>query len=278
MKVAVGLPPAAALAELIAGKRMEIICMLPPGRTPHDFAPRTDTVRKSAGAALFLSTGMPFENKIAEFMKGKAAVCDISRRIKRIEFSDGDVHHHHHDDGDHDEDHDHHGHHHEGSDPHIWLSPKNAVIMAENICADLTAADPAGAEYYRKNLETLRERLLDIDRRIAGMLAPYKGRVFFVYHPAFGYFAEAYGLRQRAIELNGREATPVQLAQVIKDAKTENVSTIFVQEQFNPGSAKALAGEIGGSVAPLDPLAKNLPENLEKIATALLDGFRKEKK
>ena len=278
LKVAAGIPPVAGLTEAIGGDRVEVVRMLPHGRTPHDFTPRTDTIRKSSGSALFFTTGMPFENKIAGFMKEHGRVCDVTKGIRRIEFSDGDKHGHRHD---HDQ-HDHHDHGHDdaddGCDPHVWLSPKNALIMAENIVNELISADPAGAEYYRKNFALLRDRLSKIDEKISSSLEPYRGRTFFVYHPAFGYFADAYGLKQRAIELNGREAAPIQLAQIIREAKEEKVSTIFVQEQFNPGSAQALARQIGGSVAPLDPLAENLTENFEKIAEALLEGFRMGKK
>ena len=138
--------------------------------------------------------------------------------------------------------------------------------------------DPVNAVSYRKNLKDFSIKLKKIDQEISAKLTPYKGRTFFVYHPAFGYFANAYGLKQRAIELNGREASPAQLAQITKEAKAGNISTIFIQEQFNPGSAKALARQIGGVAAPLDPLAADICENFIKIARSLESGFNAEKK
>ena len=85
-------------------------------------------------------------------------------------------------------------------------------------------------------------------------------------------------MKQRAIELNGREATAVQLATITREAKKAGVSVIFVQEQFNPGSAQALARQIGGDVAPLDPLATDLISNFKKIADSLERGFESQKK
>ena len=106
-------------------------------------------------------------------------------------------------------------------------------------------------------------------------LAPYKGRTFFVYHPAFGYFANLYGLEQRAIELGGREATPARMASVIREARKAGVKVVFVQKQFNPASAKALANAIKGEVMELDPLAPDAEKNFNDICGALLKGFGK---
>jgi len=268
LKAAAGLPPVAGLAKIIGGDRVEIISVLPPGRTPHDFTPRTETIRQTSSAKLFFTTGMPFENKIAAFMQNRSTVSDVSRGIKRIAFHDGGDHDHQHHDGCSHDDH----------DPHVWLSPQNAIIIAENILADLTRIDPEGKDYYQKNFDLLKERLQQLDKKISEKLAPCTGKTFFVYHPAFGYFASAYKLHQRAIELNGREATGPQLAQIIREAKRAGASTIFVQEQFNPRSAESLAKQINGVVAPLDPLAGDLVENLNKIADKIVEGFKRESK
>ncbi len=267
LKVAAGLPPVAGLAKLIGGDRIEVISVLPEGKTPHDFAPTPNTVAQAAKAKVFFTTGMQFENKVAERMQKNGKICDVSSGIERIDFHDGSEHHdhHHHDDNCSADSH----------DPHVWLSLENAIIIADNIRAELTEIDPDGKEYYQKNFDDLKERLLALDRKISENLAPYKGKTFFVYHPAFGYFADAYGLKQRAISLNDREIKAENLSAISKEAREAGVSTIFVQEQFNPRSAEMLAGKINGNVVPLDPLVEDLPANLEKIADALNNGFSK---
>jgi zinc transport system substrate-binding protein len=264
IKVAAGLPPIGGLVKIIGGDRIEVISILPEGKTPHDFSPTPQTIRQTSGAKIFLTTRMPFEEKIANAVQKSSKVCDVSNGIERIAFHDGANHQHHH-----------HGEScsHDSHDPHVWLSPANAIIIAENIRAELTAVDPAGAEYYQQNFNTFKEKMLALDKQIAEKLSPHKGKTFFVYHPAFGYFAHAYSLKQRAIELNGREIGSNQLSAITREAREANVSTIFVQEQFNPRSAKALASQIGVDVVPLDPLSEDLPGNLEKIATALDKGF-----
>ena len=105
------------------------------------------------------------------------------------------------------------------------------------------------------------------------MLAPCKGKTFYVYHPAFGYFADAYGLKQVSVEIEGKEPTAKQLADLITRAKADGVHVIFVQQQFPRKSAEAIAQEIDGVVIPIDPLSENYVANLEDIARKLTAGF-----
>ena len=104
-------------------------------------------------------------------------------------------------------------------------------------------------------------------------LSPFTGREFLVYHPAFGYFADVAGLRQHPLEINGREMTAVQLANVIAKAKKDNIKVVFVQKQFNPRLAGELARRIGGEALPLDPLAYDLLKNFRAMTEAVVRGF-----
>jgi zinc transport system substrate-binding protein len=154
-------------------------------------------------------------------------------------------------------------------DPHVWLSPLNAKVIAANICKGLQDADPAHARDYDRNLATLQTDLDAVHARIARTLAPLKGRAFYVYHPAFGYFADVYGLKQVAVEIDGKEPTARQLADLIARAKADGVRVIFVQQQFPSKSAEAVAQEIGGAVIPIDPLSKDYPAVLEDMAAKI---------
>jgi zinc transport system substrate-binding protein len=175
---------------------------------------------------------------------------------------------------DHDHDHDHaHG----EADPHVWLSPRNAKILAANTAAALRELDPAHAADYDANLETLHADLDALDARVAKALGPLRGQTLLVYHPAFGYFADAYGLRQEPVEVEGKEPTARQLAALIDEAKRDGVRVIFVQKQFSVQSASALAEAIGGAVVPVDPLAYDYLANLEGLADQVAEALRKER-
>ena len=304
MLVYSGLPPVAYLASAVGGERVDSRSMLPEGRSPHDYSPGPREIRDAASARLFLTTGMSFENSVSRPLDpGRTRVVDVSAGVERIPFDgagcedpshrhEGAVVHdhecaHHHNPGEVCTD-DHvaeeapcdvcaEDHAHGAFDPHVWLSADNAVVIAGNIAKTFKEADPEGAAVYDANLAALKRKLAESGAYARRELAPYAGREFFVYHPAFGYFAKMTGLKQAAIELGGRETTSGRLAEIIKKAREHGVRVVFVQPQFNPASARALGEAIGGKVAGLDALAADIPANIRAMTDALKDGFAAEK-
>jgi len=269
LKVCTGLAPVANLAEQIGGTKVKVTLILPEGRSPHDYAPGPRELRDGARCQLFLTTGMIHEQRFAKALSRKIAVLDVTHGIKRIPLEEECEEEHH---GKHAEHH-HHDHGDDGADPHVWLSPENAAAITGNIGEALARHDSANAAFYRANAKKLSAEFLQQHAALQKKLFPYKGRAFFVYHPAFGYFAHAYGLHQKAIELGGREATPARMKNVIRAARKDGVRTIFVQKQFNPASGRALGKAINGKVEELDPLAGDLKNNFNRIAEALQQGF-----
>ena len=268
IRVTAGLPPVAHIAGRIAGDRLSVQTMLPEGKSPHDYAPGPRDVRNASGAKLFLSTNLPFEVRAVKPLRS-VKIVDVSKDAAKIPFG-GD---HEHGPGcihDHD---DHTGHHHEAMDPHVWLDFDNIAKMAQLITKEFSEIDPDGKALYEKNCAALLSEIANADKYIKTKLAPHKGREFFVYHAAFGYFAHRYSLKQTAIELGGREIAPARLAEVIRKARSSDTRVIFVQPQFNPASSKALADAIGGKVSPLDPLAGDVIKNLKNMADAISSGF-----
>ncbi len=266
IRITCGLPPVSYIAKIIAGDKAEVVSLLPGGRSPHDYSPRPADIRNAGKSAFFLTTGMNFENSAVRALPGRVKIIDVSRNIKRRHFDDGhgccDGHGH---------AHDHHGE--EALDPHVWLSPANADKIAENIAAALCQTDPANRGYYTENRKKFASQLADVNENLQKKLAPYAKRTILVYHPAFGYFTDAYALKQHPLEINGREMTAVQLATVIKKAKEENIKLVFVQPQFNPRTAQELARRIDGEALPLDPLAYDLMDNFKKMGDAICRGF-----
>ena len=266
MQVVCGLPPVAFIAAQLCGDKAEISSMLPEGRSPHDYSPRPVDIRNAGTAKFFFTTGMNFENSAVRALPDKVEIVDVSKHIRRRRFDDGHGscdghgHAHHHDDE-------------TALDPHVWLSPGNAEAIAAVILKSLVAADPDNKSYYQRNFELFKDKLSVIDADMKKRLAPYAGREFLVYHPAFGYFADAAGLRQHPLEINGREMTAVQLANVISKAQKENIKVVFVQKQFNPRTAGELARRINGRALPLDPLAFDLLENFKAMTGAIAEGF-----
>jgi zinc transport system substrate-binding protein len=259
MDVFVSIPPLEWLCEQLAGPQVAIHLLIAKGQEPHTFEPSPHQIRALSGARLFFTAGLPFEADLsARFRAGNISLqsVDTSEGIRKIPISAGE-----------------HGHGHGELDPHVWLSPGNVKQMARQMVAGLVAADPEHEVLYRANLSDLNTKLDVLDRDITELLAPYVGSSFFVFHPAFGYFANRYQLHQVAVETGGKSPTPKQLFALIKKAKAEGVKVLFVQPQFDPRSAENVARAIGGTVLPLDPLAGNSVESMrimaQKIAAAL---------
>ena len=264
-----GLPPVAWIAQEIGGKHITSVSLLPEGRSPHDYAPGPSVLKKAAAAKLYFSSGMPFEKSAEKALR--CETIDITSNISRIMFDvSGNAHDHHSC-----------GHQHadgtscssDGSDPHVWLSCANACIIAENISAALSKAFPEHKEEFAKNLAAFKNRFESLRKEIAGRLAPYSGRTFFVYHPAFGYFADEFELKQSPIELGGREVSAARLAEVIKQAKAENAKVIFTQKQFNPRNSMVLAKETGGKCVGMDALAFDIEKNIREMTSSIVSGF-----
>jgi zinc transport system substrate-binding protein len=90
-----------------------------------------------------------------------------------------------------------------------------------------------------------------------------------VYHPAFGYFLDEFGIVQRAVETGGREPGPRDLARLIGDARQEKAAAIFVQAQFPAEAARTAAAAIGAELVSLDPLAADWLANIRLMGSAL---------
>ena len=95
-----------------------------------------------------------------------------------------------------------------------------------------------------------------------------------VFHPSWGYFAQAYGLRQVTIEIEGKEPKPAHLKELIEHAREDGIKFIFVQPQFSTRSAKAIAGEIGAQVVIADPMAEDWADNLRAVARKFESALR----
>ncbi len=178
--------------------------------------------------------------------------------------------HGHHDDHDHHDEDDHGHHHHDelGLDPHVWLTPANGKIIATNIYNALVAVSPENEAVFTANFEELVAEIEALDARITDTLSGLTRRNFMVYHPAWGYFAEAYGLTQLPIKVGGMDPSARGLAALIDQALEEEISVVFVQPQFSEANARAIAQEIGGGVVKVDPLAFDWLTNLETVAEA----------
>jgi len=269
LRVAVSIPPQAYLAGRIGGGLVSVETVVPPGKDAHTYTVTPAQREAIARCRAYFTIGLPFEkNQIA----AKLAATDKS--LLFIDTTRGvPLRHMTAEEAGADADPDEPPHAAGEPDPHTWLNPRFARIEAANICAGLKQLDPAHAAEYDANLKRLDADLDRVDAKIAAALAPLKGRSFFVYHPAFGYFADAYGLTQVPVEIEGKEPGPRQVAELIKSARRDGVRVIFVQPQFSARTADTIAAQIGGAVVRIDDLAYDYIQNLETIADKIKEAL-----
>lgn len=247
--VAVTIPPEAALVRAVAGEDFRILTLVPPGYSPEAYEPSVRTMMDFADAALFLSIGMPVDEAtlIPALSDGTrhVSLAAASAAVYPYLTMDG------------------------GRDPHIWLSPKRVLVMLETVVSELSALRPDRAEVYRANADAYAAALSAADARIRTAVAESGTAEFIVYHPAFGYLADEYGLTMLALEEHGKEATATHLAEVLAYAKQNGIKTIFYQAETDGRQAAAFAAELGGQAVMLEPLSEQYIENLESMAAAI---------
>jgi zinc transport system substrate-binding protein len=297
--VTVSVVPQQWLVDAIGGDHVTTTVMVEPGASPATYEPKPSQMRAVSEAEIYFTIGVPFENAWMPRIRDAAPdmrVIDMAERVKRRTMDGGSGSHEEHeeehehedeheqdahaDEEHHDEHHDeaagHDGHDHAAGapDPHVWVSPLLMRTMASTVFETLSEQRPDVAEDFRRNYATTVATINSVDADVAEVLASVPERTFMVYHPAWGYFADAYGLHQMAIEIGGNEPSPQDMHKIIDAARAHDIKVIFVQSQFSQRSAQAIAEDLGGEVLALNPLAYDWPENTRAIGAAFAETLR----
>ncbi len=266
--VTVSVPPQAYFVERIGGKFVEVNVMVPNSESPVTYEPSMRQLAKLSQSRIYLKVGSPnFTFEIQHLPNILAS----NQRLRIINMSQGvqlmpfDPHHsknmfgkeHHHD-----------SHSHEGLDPHVWVSPANVKVCSENIYKVLVKLDPQHKDYYHQNLKGFLKDIDQLDRLIRKSLSNLKSKTFIVYHPAWGYFAKDYSLKQISIESEGKEPSIHDLKRIIEKARRNQTKVIFVQKGFSREAALKIADELGAKVLEINPLEKDWLDNLKKVSQA----------
>jgi len=265
--------------EKVGGKHVDVQVMVQPGASPAIYEPKPRQMAQLDAARVYFAIGVPFERAwLPRFAAANRDMLVVQSHegITRAPI-DGHDHGHGHGHGEHA--HDGHAEAKDGiMDPHVWLAPQKARIIAANMRKALAQVDPDNAADYAANLEAFHKECDDLDATLHEMLGALEPphNAFMVFHPSWGYFARAYGLRQIAIEIEGKEPSPAELKHLIEEARHEGVHVIFVQPQFSRKSAELVARSIDGRVAPLDPLAEDWHKNLLHAAEAIVQAVQQQ--
>ncbi|MDR2083885.1 MAG: zinc ABC transporter substrate-binding protein [Bacteroidales bacterium] len=254
---AVSIIPFKYFADKIAGELWNIISIIPSGANHTSYEPTAKELKQIANADIYFETAnIGFEDAWTRRFKSIAPECTFYNVSENIELTGGHYH----------------GDEYHGADPHYWLSPKDAAIIAENITNAFIKSDPKNKEIYIENLNKLKVEIMETDIQLKALLEPLKGSMFLIYHPALTYFAKDYDLVQIAIEDHGKEPSASYMAKIIDIAKENDIKTIFYQTQYTGQSVHTIANEIGAKTICFDPMAYNWPENMLSIANSLISN------
>lgn len=294
-RVVTDLPAVASLAAAVMGDLGAPETLLERGGNAHSYQMRPSQARALQNADLVFWIGpemTPWLDRAIDGITrdGSSIVLLDHPGTHRRTFAEGEDHDGHEEAQEHEEAHDAadgeaegEAHHHDGIDPHAWLDPANAEAWLGVIAAALSEADPEHAATYAANAGAAAGNIRALDAGIAARLAPVKGKPFVVFHDAYGYFAEHYGLSVAGQIALGDAATPgaERIAGIRAMLQDSGAVCIFPEAQHDPKLVQSLAegtdvriGEAldpsGSSLEPGAGLYAALLTNLaDSIATCL---------
>ena len=259
----VSILPQKYFVEQIAGNLVQINVLVPPGSSPHNYEILPSQMKDLAKSKVWLQIGLltfedAWKEKMAEINK-EMHIVNSSEGIVPIAGSECE-----------EEGHDH-GHDHvEAFDPHVWLAPAEVKTIAQNTLSALKTSYPEHAAIFAENYSRFIAKIDSLSAQIDQKLAPLTNRNILIFHPALGYYARQFNLKQTPLELDGKEPSPKHMKDIVDLSRAQNIRVVFIQKEFDSENALQLSREIGGEVVVIDPLdyywEKQMLDITEKIA------------
>lgn len=255
--IGVTIVPQKAFVKAICGDLADVIELVPPGFSPESFDPDPLKMSKLSKTEIFFTLDLPSEQNMDFTMLEDTKIVDLAESVSRAypnRYFEGSQ-----DDS--------------GRDPHIWNSPRRAIVMVQVMAEEISLLDPENSALYAANAAAYIASLQALDTELQQLFGGIANKKIIVFHPAFGYFADDYGIEMYALEDNGREATASHLIDMIKLARDEGIKTIFTQKDSGNRQPDTFADEIGGKKVVLDPLSEDYIENTRSMASKIAEAL-----
>ncbi len=250
--IVVSIAPIKGLTEAIVGDSWQVYSLVPVGQNPEDYEPTIDDMMHLEDAQVVMHLALPAEeatlsklqsNKPDKLLVNLSDLCAQQKEPIYITATQ--------------------------LDPHIWLSPKRALLLSESIRDTMVTLDANNAQLYRDNQAKLAVQLNQLDQAWESTVKELPRHAFVIYHPALSYLALDYGLEMISVEQHGKEPDVADLDRAIQDAKSHEIHTVFYQQEFPKEKAETIASEIDANIVPLSLL----DEDYLNMMYQLLDIF-----
>jgi zinc transport system substrate-binding protein len=263
--ISVSILPQKYFVEQIAGNYFQVNVILPPGSGPEEFEPTPQQIQNVSNSKFYFYIGhLGFEKSWVK------KVAEVSHTVKFVSCSKGldlleeESTHAGEKQSDNND---------RGTDPHIWTSPENVKTISKTICTELSLAFPEKKSEFEKNLYLFVSKIDSLDNHIRMVLSDSTKSSFMIFHPALGYFARDYHLKQYSIEFDGKTPSTAHMKRMVDTARKERINTIFIQAQFETAKAEAIAKEIRAKIVPIDNLSENWLAEMYSLADKMKDAL-----
>lgn len=264
--VVVSILPQIEFVKRIAGDKVDVTALVGQGTSPHSYEPTPRQMVEISKAKIWFTIGIDFERALLPKVKSMYTGLKIVDTKQGVKYRFLEEHS--------DEEDEIHSAKEEIKDPHIWLGYEQAKIILKNILEALKELSPENKVSFQENYNKYINEIDNTFELLFKELNPFKGKTIIVYHPAFGYFLDNFGIKQKAFEIRGKEPTQKEIVALIKEAKKEKVKVIFVQKQFSRTAAEKIAKAIDGEAVEIDPLAQNWLQNIKYMGESILKGLK----
>lgn len=246
-------------AQAVGGDKIDVKVIVPEGTEPHDFEPKPRDMESINQAQVFIYNGLNMETwvdkTLAAIDNKKLLSVNASKGIDIIQINGQ-------------------------TDPHIWLSLKNAQIEANNILESLVKVDVKNKAYYEKNYADFVSKLQKLNEDYRSKFETVSNKNFVTGHAAFAYLCRDYNLKQNSVEdvFAEGEPTPKKLKDLVDFCKENNIKIIFMEELASPKVSATLAAEVGAKVEKIYTIEskedgkdylESMKDNLEMIYNSL---------
>ncbi|GAA0480344.1 metal ABC transporter substrate-binding protein [Salinibacillus aidingensis] len=275
----------------IGGEYVEVTNLLSDGMDPHTYEPTSKTIVDIAESDLFMYSGAGLEayaEKISKAVESEEVlIVEAAKGVDTVHHGHGKevtvskpVH-------ENEEEDSHHNHQHGDKDPHVWLDPLRSIDIAETIKESLISLKPEHKKFFQQNFQELKANLEALDSKFHDVIHHADRKQFVVSHAAYGYWEEAYGIKQIGISgMNqNSELSQKELTNIINEVKEKQIDYLLFENTSVSNIAQLIKDEVGATVLPIHNLSVRTREeiqnqddyfslmrkNLESLSTALND-------